>query len=89
MQNYNFPAYLLWVWNLVPHVKGRTQIEGVSEWNLGEYLNLWGIKWQEAAENCLMSYTVCILHHLLLRWSDKGGWDAQSVACMGNNEKGM
>jgi hypothetical protein len=35
----NVNSYFVWVWNLVPHTKGRTQIEGV--WEQGAEENIW------------------------------------------------
>jgi hypothetical protein len=31
MGKYNFTYCFVWVWSLVPHAKGTTYIEGVSE----------------------------------------------------------
>jgi hypothetical protein len=30
MQSYNFTFSFVWVWNLAPHTKGRTYIEGAG-----------------------------------------------------------
>jgi hypothetical protein len=56
-----FTCCFLWMWNRVFHVKRRTQIEGVERkgwW--GEYLDVRGIKWQEAGENCIMRRSVIL-----------------------------
>ena len=41
MQNYNFACYFyfVWVWNLVAHMEGAMEAEGV--WEQGAEENIW------------------------------------------------
>jgi hypothetical protein len=55
--------------NLVPSVKGRTQIYGDTVQGALEKINTYlrGMKWRESCENCVMrSSLVCTLHEILL-----------------------
>jgi hypothetical protein len=50
-------------------------------------LDLRGMKWQEAGENCIMrSCMVCTLHPVLLEWSKQEGWDGQDMWCAWGGE---
>jgi hypothetical protein len=87
IQNYNFTCFIL-VWNLVSLIKGRTQIEGVPEC-LQEYLDLRGIQWQEAEENCTVSAIICTFHLTLLGlsnqgWSGRHGTNREDEECIQN-----
>jgi len=42
IQNCNFTCCIEWVWNFVPHTKGRTQIEGIWEQDAEE--NIWTLE---------------------------------------------
>jgi hypothetical protein len=47
---------------------------------LVEYVDPRGMTWQEAGENCIMRRSIVrTLHHILLAWSNQGGWDGRGM----------
>jgi hypothetical protein len=57
----------VWVWNLVSHIKGGTQAEGIPEYSTGSFLGIRRRKEQETGENCVMrSVMIGTSHRILL-----------------------
>jgi hypothetical protein len=84
IKRYSLFSCYVWVWNLVPLVKTRTQIEDVWKQNAEKGLDLRGMKWHVSLETCIMRFSItcimrfsitCIHHQVLLRWGNQGVWD--------------
>jgi hypothetical protein len=63
----------VWVWNLVSYLKRTKQTEGV--WEQGAVGSIWTQEgWSDTRlKECIMSFIICTLHQILLRWSNQGG----------------
>jgi hypothetical protein len=67
----NFYLLLVWVWNLVSHIKRGTHWECSRTGCCEKYLDLRGRKWRKAGKDCIMrSFITCTLHQKL-GWSNK------------------
>jgi hypothetical protein len=64
----NFTCCLIWMSNLLFHIKGRTQ--SVGDWGQGaEHLQLTGRKWPDIGDHFMRSFTICTFHQILRRKS--------------------
>ena len=81
--SYTVASFFVWVWNLVSHIKGRTQAEGVLREIFGPRRDgVTGSGW----ETCTV---ICVSCPTLLGWSSNRGCDGQDMWHVGKEEKCM
>jgi hypothetical protein len=66
IQKYKFACCPVWVWNLVPHIKGNRTLKKISESNTDELTG--------GTENCItMGFIICIRHTTTAEWLNQEG----------------